>query len=52
MYADAVNEEKMTNLPCSGEKSEIFPVWGKLQIKFPVRTKETEANMVLYILIP
>ena len=23
------------------------PVWGKLQIKFPVRTKETEAIMVL-----
>ena len=26
---------------------EISPVWGKLQIKFPVRTKETEAIMVL-----
>ena len=32
------------------EKLEICPVWGKLQIKFPVRTKETEAIMVLYIL--
>ena len=29
------------------EKLEIYPVWGKLQIKFPVRTKETEAIMVL-----
>ena len=28
-------------------KLEISPVWGKLQIKFPVRTKETEAIMVL-----
>ena len=25
------------------EKLEISPVWGKLQIKFPVRTKETDA---------
>ena len=29
------------------EKLEISPVWGKLEIKFPVRTKETEAIMVL-----
>ena len=29
------------------EKLEISLVWGKLQIKFPVRTKETEAIMVL-----
>ena len=28
-------------------KLEISPVWGKLQIKFPVRTKETKAIMVL-----
>ena len=26
---------------------EASPVWGKLQIKFPVKTKETEAIMVL-----
>ena len=29
------------------DKLEICPVWGKLEIKFRVRTKETEANMVL-----
>ena len=29
------------------EKLEICPVWGKLQINFPVRTNETEAIMVL-----
>ena len=29
------------------EKFEICPVWGELQIKFPVRTKETEGIMVL-----
>ena len=31
------------------EKLEICPVWGKLQIKFPLRTKETEAIMVLFV---
>ena len=29
------------------DKLEIWPVWGKLEIKFLVRTKETEAIMVL-----
>ena len=29
-------------------KLEICPVWGKLEIKFPGRTKETEAIMVQY----
>ena len=24
------------------EKLEICPVWGKLEIKFPLRTKETD----------
>ena len=28
-------------------KFEICPVWGKLEIKFPVRTKETDVIMVL-----
>ena len=36
-----VNKGKIRNLP----------VWGKLQIKFPVRTKETEAIMVLLYII-
>ena len=29
------------------DKLEISQVWGKLEIKFPVRTKETDAIMVL-----
>ena len=34
------------------DKLEICPVWGKLEIKFPVKTKETEAIMVvIYIYI-
>ena len=36
-----VNKGKIRNLP----------VWGKLQIKFPVRTKETEAIMILLYII-
>ena len=31
----------------TSDKLEICPVWGKLEINFPVRTKETEAIMVL-----
>ena len=31
------------------DKLEIFPVWGKLEIKLPVRANETEAIMVLSI---
>ena len=30
-------------------KTEISPVWGKLEIKFPVRTKETKAIMALLL---
>ena len=36
-------------------KLEICPVWGKLEIKFPVRTKETDAIIhgitIVYILV-
>ena len=44
-----VNEEKIRNLTrFRGAEIRNFPCWGgKLQIKFPVRTKETEAIMVL-----
>ena len=31
------------------EELEISPVWGKLQIKFPERAKETEAIIVLLL---
>ena len=46
-----VNEGKIRNFPCYREKLEISPVWGKLQIKFPVRTKETEAIVVLLLIL-
>ena len=45
-----VNEGKIRNLPYERGKLEISLVWGKLQIKFPVRSKETEAVMVLLII--
>ena len=35
----------------NGGKLDICPVRGKLQIKFPMRTKETEAIMVLLMSI-
>ena len=31
------------------EKLEISPVWGKLQIKLPVRTKETSKQSWYYL---
>ena len=31
-------------------KTEISPVWGKLEIKFPVRTKETKAIIMVLLL--